>query len=383
MIYLDYAATTPVDPTVARALAAAMEDPAMLANPSASHAAGRQSDAHVAESAAQLAALIGCEPSQIVWTSGATEADNLALLGAAHYRAKRGRHVVTMPTEHKAVSDAGRQLEREGFDVTWLAPGSSGRLDPDVLEAGLREDTQLVSIMHVNNETGVIQDIATLGALCRERDILFHVDAAQSAGKLPLDFAAAPIDLLSLSAHKMYGPKGIGALVLADRPGCHVEPMLYGGGQQGGRRPGTLPVPLVVAFGAAAAVAGDRIDDDLTHVRRLRERLWRGISDLDGVYRNGEDEQHYPGILNVGVDGVEGESLLLALEPVCVATGSACNSRDREPSRVLRAMGRDDRQAQSAIRFSFGRFSTDEEIDLAIDRYRAAVTHLRALTPAA
>ncbi len=382
-IYLDYAATTPIDPRVASAMADALVDPSMLANPSASHAAGRGSEAHVATAAKRLAGLLGCEPSEIIWTSGATEADNLALLGAARYRARRGRHIVTMPTEHKAVTDTGRQLEREGFDVTWLAPGMNGRLDLSAFEASLREDTQLVSIMHVNNETGVIQDIDALGRLCRERDILFHVDAAQSAGKLAIDFAAQPIDLLSISAHKMYGPKGIGALVVADRPGCHVEPLLHGGGQQRGRRPGTLPVPLIVALGTAAEIASERMGDDLEAVRALRDRLWRGIADIEGVTINGDPEHSYPGILNVGADGVEGESLLLALEPLCVATGSACNSRDREPSQVLRSMGRNDEQAQSAIRFSFGRFTTEADIDAAIERYRSAVSRLRSLSPAA
>ncbi|MEM9333919.1 MAG: aminotransferase class V-fold PLP-dependent enzyme [Pseudomonadota bacterium] len=382
-IYLDYAATTPVDPAVATTLADAMANPAMLANPSAGHAAGRDSERHVAHAADQLGALLQCAPSQIVWTSGATEADNLALLGGARYRARRGRHLVTMPTEHKAVTDTCRQLERDGYSVTWLTPDASGRVDLAELEASLREDTQLVSIMHVNNETGVTQDIETIGSLCRARDILFHVDAAQSVGKLPLDFADSTIDLLSLSAHKMYGPKGIGALVVADRPGCHVEPILYGGGQQGGRRPGTLPVPLIVAFGKAAQLATTHMAADLERTRELRDRLWQGIADLDGVTLNGDAEAHYPGILNVGVDGVEGESLLLALDPVCVATGSACNSRDREPSRVLRSMGRSDTEAQSAIRFSFGRFTRDDDIDEAVARYRDAVTRLRALAPAA
>ncbi len=382
-IYLDYAATTPVDPEVATTLADAMADPSMLANPSANHVAGRASEAHVSQAANRLASLLGCEASQIVWTSGATEADNLALLGAARYRARRGRHIVTMPTEHKAVSDTARQLEREGFDVTWLTPGASGRLDLAAFEDSLRDDTQLVSIMHVNNETGVIQDIDAVGTLCRERDILFHVDAAQSAGKLTVRFADRPVDLLSVSAHKMYGPKGIGALVVADRPGCHVEPILFGGGQQGGRRPGTLPVPLIVAFGVAAERARSCMSADLELTRVLRDRLWAGIADIDGVYLNGDDDNHYPGILNVGVNGIEGESLLLALEPICVATGSACNSRDREPSKVLRSMGRSDTEAQSAIRFSFGRFTREKDIDSAVEQYRAAVERLRAMVPAA
>ncbi len=380
-VYLDYAASTPVDPLVAAFLCDCLSSPDAVANPSSGHLAGRRARALVDAAAGQLAAALGCQPETIVWTSGATEADNLAILGGARYRARRGRHLITMPTEHKAVTDAFRALERDGYEVTWLEPLPSGLLDLDRLEAAFRDDTQLVSIMHVNNETGVIQDIEAIGGRCRARDVLFHVDAAQSFGKLPLELSALPVDLVSVTAHKVYGPAGIGALYVADRPGCHVEPLLHGGGQQRALRPGTLPVALIAAFGRAAELAAERREADLEHVYGLRERLWRGIREVDGIMVNGDPAHGYPGIVNVSVDDVEGESLLLALEPVCVATGSACNSRDREPSYVLRALGRDDRLAQSAIRFSFGRMTSAEEIDFAVSRYRDAVERLRRLAP--
>jgi cysteine desulfurase len=265
--------------------------------------------------------------------------------------------------------------------VTWLRPDASGRVVMDELEAAIREDTQLVSIMHVNNEIGVIQDIDAIGSLCRKHDVLYHVDAAQSVGKLPLDLASAPIDLLSTTAHKLYGPKGVGALYVADRPGCHVEPLLHGGGQQRGLRPGTLAVPLIAGFGHAAEIARDRMDEDLVHLRALRKRMWEGIRDIEGVVINSAENTSFPGLLNVSVADIEGESLLLALEPLCVATGSACNSKDREPSSVLRAIGRSDELAQSAIRFSFGRPTAVEDIDFAVDRYRSAVARLRELAP--
>ena len=340
LVYLDYAATTPVDPRVVDVMTPLFGAAGDFGNPSSAHAAGRRSMAHVERATGQLAALLGCSESELVWTSGATESDNLAIAGAARYRADRGRHLITMPTEHKAVSDTFHVLEKQGFEVSWLYPDASGVLDPADLEAAIRPDTQLVSIMHVNNETGVIQDIAALGAICRERDVLFHVDAAQSVGKLPLDLATMPVDLLSATAHKVYGPKGVGALYVADRPGCHVEPLVFGGGQQGGRRPGTLAVPLIAGFGAAAAIAMAEM---------------QGNRELGGVVRNGTEGRTFPGILNVSIEEIEGESLLLALEPLCVATGSACNSKNQEPSSVLRALGLGDVLAQSAIRFSFGR----------------------------
>ncbi len=379
-IYLDYAASTPVDPRVRERMREVGDQTA--ANPSSTHAAGRLSQAIIAQAATQLGALLNADPATLVWTSGATESDNLAIAGGARQRAHRGRHLVTMKTEHKAVTDMVEQLVNEGFDVTWVEPGNNGVLDPAVFEAALRDDTQLASIMFVNNETGVIQDIAALGAICRARDILFHVDAAQAAGKVHIDLAALPVDLMSVTAHKFFGPKGIGALYIADRPGCHVEPILFGGGQQRRIRPGTLPTELIAGFGMTAEIAAARIDDDLGHLRALRRLLWDGLREIDGVLLNG-DPDGFPGILNVSVDGVEGESLLLALEPLLVATGSACNSKSQEPSYVLRALGRTDVEAQSAIRFSLGRPTTAGEVEFAARHYAAAVARLRALAPGA
>lgn len=381
VVYLDYAASTPVDRRVVDAMSAFMTADGNYANPSSSHSEGRYSVDRIAEAAGQAAALLHTEPDRLVWTSGATESDNLAILGAAHYRAGRGKHLVTMRTEHKAVTDPFTELQKQGFEVTWLEPQADGVLDLQRFEESLRDDTQLVSIMHVSNETGVIQDIAGIGRACRARDVLFHVDAAQSCGKLPIDLAALPVDLMSATAHKFYGPKGIGLLYIADRKGVHVDPILFGGGQQRRLRPGTLPTQQIVGFGKTAEIAAGRMDEDLQHLTVLRDRLWDGIRDIPGIMINGNLEQGFPGILNVSVEDVEGESLLLALEPLCVATGSACNSRSQEPSYVLRALGRSDDLAQSAIRFSFGRPTTSEEVDIAIDRYRKGVEKLRALAP--
>ena len=382
-IYLDYAASTPVDARVVDAMLPWLGADGSYANPSSTHAEGRRAVAHIELAAAQLAELLNTSPDRLIWTSGATESDNLAIVGAARYREQRGKHLISMRTEHKAVTDALEQLAGRGFEVTWLEPGEDGLLEIAELEAAFRPDTQLVSIMHVNNETGVIQDIAAIGAACRQRDVLFHVDAAQSVGKLPIDLAALPVDLVSMTAHKVYGPKGIGALYIADRPGVHVDPQLFGGGQQRRLRPGTMPTQQIVGFGEAAAIAMTSMQADLEHLRGLRDRLWAGIADMPGIVLNGSLESGFPGILNVSIDDVEGESLLLALEPLCVATGSACNSRSQEPSYVLRALGRPDALAQSAIRFSFGRPTTAAEIDVAIEKYRAGVTRLRELAPEA
>lgn len=383
IIYLDYAATTPVDPRVAELMHSLHRDSAALANPSSVHVAGRRANDIVTKAGVQLSDLVNCKSSELIWTSGATESNNLAIIGGARYRKDDGRHLITMTTEHKAVIDAFKALEAEGFDVTWLTPGPLGRLETNVLEQAFRDDTQLVSTMYVNNETGVVQDIAAIGERCRARDVLFHVDAAQGVGKLPFDLANLPIDLASMTAHKMYGPKGIGALYVADRPRCHVEALLYGGGQQRGLRPGTMPVPLIAAFGLAAEMAKATMAVDFEHAQLLRERLWSGLRSVQGIQRNGDATNSYPGILNVSIDDIEGESLLLMLEPVCVATGSACNSKNQEPSYVLRALGLTDHQAQSAIRFSFGRMTSIADIDQAVDRYRDAVRHLRALAPEA
>jgi len=379
LIYLDFAASTPVDRHVAELMHECRESG--FANPSSTHVAGRRSAAIIRKAKEQLEALLNADPGTLVWTSGATESDNLAIAGGARFRAHRGKHLVTMPTEHKAVTDMFQELERQGFEVTWLEPDANGHLDPDDFARALRADTQLASIMYVNNETGVMQDIATLGSICRERDVLFHVDAAQAVGKIPIDLRALPVDLLSLTGHKFYGPKGIGALYIADRPGCRVEPILFGGGQQRRIRPGTLPVDLIAGLGLAAEIAASSIDVDLSHLKDLRELLWSGIRDVDGLLVNGDLDGGFPGILNVSVEDVEGESLLLALDPVCVATGSACNSKAQEPSYVLRALGRSDRLAESAIRFSLGRPTQKHEVEFAARRYREAVARLRDLAP--
>ena len=382
-VYLDFAATTPIDSRVADAMHSCLSPGGAFANPASIHIAGRASAALVEQARQRLANLLGAAPHCLIWTSGATESDNLAIAGAAGFRAHRGKHLITMPTEHKAVTESFRHLEKSGYDVTWLKPDADGLLAIDELESSIRKDTQLVSIMHINNETGVIQDIQRIGELCRARDILLHTDAAQSVGKLSLDLREAPIDLLSLTAHKFYGPQGIGALYIADRPGCQVLPILHGGGQERRLRPGSLPVHQIVGTGTAAEIARQEMSNDFAHVTNLRDRLWQGIKTLPGILRNGSADQSYPGILNISVQGVEGESLMLGLEPVCAASGSACNSTSAESSFVLRALGRDDALAQGAIRFSFGRTTTNDEIDVAIERYRWSVDHLLSIAPSA
>ena len=378
-IYLDYAATTPLDETVAARMREVQRNAGY--NPASSHRAGRLAAEAVRQAAGQIAALLNVDPETIIWTSGATESNNLAIMGVARQRAHRGRHLVTMRTEHKAVIDVFRALEKQSFDVTWLTPDAEGHLQPEQLQAALRDDTQLVSVMHINNETGIVQDVSALGAICRDREIPFHVDAAQSVGKVPYDLRELPVDLLSMTAHKFYGPKGIGALYV--RPGVVLEPLTFGGGQQRRLRPGTLPVDLIAGLGVAAAMATAGMESELSRLAQLRARLFSGIRDIEGLQLNGQELGGYPGILNVGIADIEGESLMLALEPLCVASGSACNSQSQEPSYVLRALGRSDKEAQSAIRFSFGRQTSDADITQAIERYRKAVAHLRALAPAA
>jgi len=381
LIYLDYAATTPVEPEVAEAMAETLLPGGSFGNPSSNHPFGRDALAIVETAREQLAGLLGSTPRELIWTSGATESDNMAIIGAARFRANRGKHLITMPVEHKAVTDTFEVLEREGYEVSWLAPSADGTLDLQQLDDAIRDDTQLVSLMWVNNETGVIQDIEAIGQRCRERDILFHVDAAQAVGKLPIDLARVPVDLLSLTAHKFYGPKGVGALFIADRPGVQIEPLLFGGGHERRMRPGTSAVHQLRGIGLAAQIAAHRLQDDLQHIERLRKRLLLGISDLPGLQINGPEVGGFPGILNVSADGVDGESLMLALLPVCVASGSACNAKTGEASYVLRAMGLSDHLAQSAIRFSIGRHSTESDIDTAIDRYRLAIEDLRTMAP--
>ena len=377
LIYLDYAATTPLDARVAEHMRRVQSE--AYFNPSSNHAGGRRSAAVVKKAAEQLGELLKVDPVTLIWTSGATESDNLAILGVAKQREHRGKHLVTMRTEHKAVVDVFQHLEKQGFDVTWLAPDPDGRLPPERFEAALRDDTQLASVMHINNETGTVQDIAALGAICKRHGVLFHVDAAQSVGKVAVDLATLPVDLLSLTAHKFYGPKGVGALFVRD--GTALQAIMFGGGQQRRLRPGTLAVDLIAGLGKAAVVAAEKIENDLARLAVLKEQLLRGIRGIDGLHINGQEEGGYPGILNVGIDDIEGESLLLALEPVCVATGSACNSLSQEPSYVLRALGRSDLEAQSAIRFSIGRHTSSADIEQVITIYRTAVEKLRNLAP--
>lgn len=379
-IYLDYAATTPVDEAVAAAMAHCLGRDGVYGNAaSLMHEPGRRAAAAVDAARAELAALIGARTGELVFTSGATEADNLAVIGAARYFADRGRHLVTTRIEHKAVLDAARRLEREGWELTWVEPDAEGRIDPASVAAALRDDTVLAAVMWVNNETGVVNDVAAIGRLCRERGVLFHVDAAQAVGKLPIDLARLPVDFLALTAHKFYGPKGVGALYIADRPGVQVQPLLYGGGQERGLRPGTLPVHQIVGLGAAAARAREELPAERARLAALRDRLSAGVTAVDGVLVNGGGAERIPGIVNVSVAGVDGESLFASLEPLAVASGSACNTTSGEPSYVLRALGRDDRLAGASVRFSLGRYTTEDEVDRAVDIFTAAVERLRRI----
>ena len=382
VVYLDNAATTPVDPRVIDAMATCLGVDGDFANPSAiGHAPGRRARARVEQAREEVASLVGARPAQLIWTSGATEADNLALLGAARFYRSRGRHVVTARTEHPAVLDACRQLEREGFAVTYLVPGSDGIVVPAQVESALRPETILVSLMHVNNEIGVVQDIGAVGRLCRARGVLFHVDASQSVGKLPLDVERDCIDLLALTAHKVHGPKGVGALCVRLEPRIGLVPLLHGGGQERGLRSGTLPTHQIVGMGVAYRIAAREMAEDSARMARLRERLWQGLAELPGVELNGHAVQRAPGILNVTIDGVEGESLLFELPGLAVASGSACATTSAEPSYVLRALGRSDRLAQSSLRLSLGRYTTAAEIELAIAAIQGAVRRLRAVAP--
>ncbi|MEJ2061155.1 MAG: IscS subfamily cysteine desulfurase [Gammaproteobacteria bacterium] len=381
-IYLDYAATTPVDERVAERMWGYLTRSGEYGNPaSRSHAFGWKAEEAVEAARAEIAALIGADAKEIVFTSGATESDNLALKGAAHFYQKKGKHLVTVKTEHKAVLDTCRQLEREGYEVTYLDPQPDGLVDLGALESALREDTVLVSVMHVNNEMGVIQDIAAIGELTRSRGILFHVDAAQSAGKVPIDLSQLNVDLLSLSGHKVYGPKGIGALYVRRKPRVRLEAQMHGGGHERGMRSGTLATHQIVGMGEAFRIAREEMGTEAERIRMLRNRLHAGLNDLEEVYLNGHPEHHVPGILNLSFNFVEGESLIMALKDIAVSSGSACTSASLEPSYVLRALGRDDELAHSSIRFSIGRYTTVEEIDYTIDHVRRAVLKLRELSP--
>jgi cysteine desulfurase len=381
-IYLDYSATTPVDPRVAEKMCACLTPDGNFGNPaSRSHPFGWSAEEAVEAARAHVAALVNCDPKEIVWTSGATESDNLALKGAAHFYQKKGRHIVTVKTEHKAVLDSCRQLEREGFEVTYLDPEPSGLLDLDRFESVLRKDTILASVMHVNNEIGVIQDIEKLGRICRERGVIFHVDAAQSTGKVPIDLERAQVDLMSFSAHKTYGPKGIGALYVRRKPRIRIEAQMHGGGHERGMRSGTLATHQCVGMGEAFRIAKEEMATENERVRALRDRLWAGLRDMEAVYLNGDLERRVAGNLNVSFNFVEGESLIMALKDMAVSSGSACTSASLEPSYVLRALGREDELAHSSIRFTIGRFTTQDEIDYVVDKVRHQVDRLRELSP--
>ncbi|KLU16048.1 MULTISPECIES: IscS subfamily cysteine desulfurase [Xenorhabdus] len=381
-IYLDYSATTPVDPRVAEKMMNYLTIDGVFGNPaSRSHRFGWQAEEAVDIARNQIADLVGADPREIVFTSGATESDNLAIKGAAKFYQKKGKHIITSKTEHKAVLDTCRQLEREGFEITYLAPMSNGLIDLKELEAALREDTILVSIMHVNNEIGIVQDILTIGELCRSRGIIFHVDATQSVGKLPIDLSQLKVDLMSFSAHKLYGPMGIGALYVRRKPRVRIEAQQHGGGHERGMRSGTLPVHQIAGMGEAYRIAKEELESEAVRLRGLRLRLWNGIKDIEEVYLNGDLEQGAPHILNVSFNYVEGESLMMALKDLAVSSGSACTSASLEPSYVLRALGMNDELAHSSIRFSLGRFTTEEEIDYAINLIHNAIGHLRDLSP--
>jgi cysteine desulfurase len=384
-VYMDYAATTPVAPEVAARMAECLTRDGAFGNPgSAGHAHGETAGALVEAARAEVAATVGAESAEIIWTSGATEANNLAIFGVANYYRESGRHIVTARTEHKAVLDPCRELERRGWRVTYLTPDRDGVLDPAQVAGALRPDTVLVSIMHVNNEIGVVQDIAAIASLCaRSAFARLHVDAAQSVGKCALNFGTLGVDLLSLSAHKVYGPKGVGALVVSRQRGVQLQPLQYGGGQERGLRSGTVATHQVVGMGAAFALAKSAPRSETERIARLQNRLWQGLSSLGGVLRNGDVARCVPHVLNVSFEGVEGESLLAAVRGhIAVSTGSACTSIHQEPSYVLRALGRDDRLAESSLRFSLGRFSSEAEVDAAVGVVASAVERLRKISGA-
>ena len=382
-IYLDYAATTPVDPAVIEAMIACLGADADFGNAaSVTHPFGHRAAARIERAREQVASLLNTDVQEIVFTSGATESNNLAILGVARANADRGRHLITSRTEHKAVLDPCKRLEKEGFSVTYLTPARSGLIDPEAVRAALRPDTVLVSVMFANNEIGVVQDIGAIGAICRERGVPLHTDAAQAVGKIALSVHELPIDLLSFTAHKIYGPKGAGALYVSKRVRPLLQPINFGGGQERGLRPGTLATHQIVGLGAACGLAKELQPAEAVRLASLRERLWEGLKDLEGVYLNGEGAPHLPGILNVSFSGVEGESLVAGLAEVAVSTGSACNSATAEPSYVLRALGRGTQLAQSSLRFSVGRLTTVADVDVAIKAVRREIERLRALSPA-
>ena len=381
-IYFDYSATTPVDPRVAEKMTRFLTPDGVFGNPaSRSHQFGWEAEEAVEEARHNVAELIGADPREIIWTSGATESDNLAIKGAAHFYKGRGKHLVTVKTEHKAVLDTMRELEREGFEVSYLDPQTNGLLDLDKFKAALRPDTTVASVMWVNNEIGVIQPMREIGEICRANKTFFHTDAAQAPGKIAMDVNAANVDLLSLSAHKAYGPKGIGAIYVRRKPRVRLEAQMHGGGHERGLRSGTLPTHQIVGMGEAFRICREEMPAECEHVRRLRDKLLAGAREIEEIYINGDLESRVPHNLNISFNFVEGESLIMAIKDVAVSSGSACTSASLEPSYVLRALGRNDELAHSSIRFSIGRFTVDEEIDYLIDLLRQRIGKLRELSP--
>ena len=379
-IYLDYSATTPVDPRVAARMIPYLTE--KFGNPaSRSHAYGWEAEQAVEEAREHVAALLNADPKEIVWTSGATEGDNLAIKGAAHFYQGKGKHIITVKTEHKAVLDTVRELERQGFEATYLTPEPSGLLDLEKLKAAIRPDTILVSVMMVNNEIGVIQDVAAIGEICRPKGIIFHCDAVQAAGKVEIDVQKLKVDLMTVTAHKVYGPKGIGAQYVRRKPRVRIEPQIHGGGHERGMRSGTLPTHQIVGMGEAFRIARLEMASENERIRGLRDRLWQGLSEIEEVHLNGDLEQRIPGNLNVSFNFVEGESLIMGIKEIAVSSGSACTSASLEPSYVLRALGRSDELAHSSIRFTIGRFNTVEEIDFTVDLLKRKIAKLRELSP--
>ena len=379
-IYLDYSATTPVDKRVAEAMIPYLTE--MFGNPaSRSHSFGWEADDAVENAREQVAALVNCDPKEIVWTSGATESDNLAIKGAANFYSGKGKHIITVQTEHKAVIDPFRELERQGFEATYLEPETNGLVTLEKFKAAIRPDTIFASVMLVNNEIGVIQDIVGIGAICREHGIIFHVDAAQATGKVEIDLEKLPVDLMSFSAHKTYGPKGIGALYVRRKPRVRLEAQMHGGGHERGMRSGTLATHQIVGMGEAFRIAKEEMELENARIRRLRDRLLAGLKDIEEVYVNGDLKQRVPHNLNISFNYVEGESLIMAVKDIAVSSGSACTSASLEPSYVLRALGRSDELAHSSIRFSIGRYTTEEEIDYTIALMKSKITKLRELSP--
>ncbi|WP_213296299.1 IscS subfamily cysteine desulfurase [Paraburkholderia sacchari] len=379
-IYMDYSATTPVDPRVVDKMIPYLRE--QFGNPaSRSHAYGWDAERAVEEARENVAALVNADPREIIWTSGATESDNLAIKGAAHFYKSKGKHIITVKTEHKAVLDTCRELEREGYEVTYLDVLDNGLIDLEALKAALRPDTILVSVMHVNNEIGVIQDIETIGELCREKGIIFHVDAAQSTGKAPIDLQKLKVDLMSFSAHKTYGPKGIGALYVRRKPRVRIEAQMHGGGHERGMRSGTLATHQIVGMGEAFRIAREEMATENERIRMLRDRLLKGLSQIEETYVNGDMEKRVPHNLNISFNFVEGESLIMAVKDVAVSSGSACTSASLEPSYVLRALGRNDELAHSSIRFTVGRFTTEQDVDYVINLLQTKIAKLRELSP--